>query len=95
MGDHGGLAIKGWAMAEKGDDREGLRAATLYVAIELSRSGWLAAVLARGAQRPSRHQLKAGNAAQLLALIARRRGTATRVCTCYEDGVIPAPYRFR
>lgn len=60
--------------------------ATLYIAIELSRSGWLAAVLGPGGQRPSRHPLKAGDVDKLLALIARTRGTAVRVCSCYEAG---------
>lgn len=60
--------------------------ATLYVSIELSRSSWLAAVLGHGAQRPSRHKLEAGDVGGLLALIARTRGTATRVCSCYEAG---------
>jgi transposase len=60
--------------------------ATLYVAIELSRSSWLAAVLVQGTQRPSRHKLDAGDVDGLLALIARARGTATHVCSCYEAG---------
>ena len=67
-------------------DRVGAAGATLYIAIELSRSGWLAAVLSPGEQRPSRHKLKAGSVDRLLALIARLRGSATRVCSCYEAG---------
>src|SRR5260370_36533164 len=67
-------------------NQDGGMAATLYVAIELSRSGWLVAVLGPGAQRPSRHKLAAGDVDGLLALIARTRGTATRVCSCYEAG---------
>jgi transposase len=73
-------------MQSNGFDRASSRAATLYVALELSRSGWLAAVLGPSGQRPSRHALKAGDADKLLALIARRRGTAARICTCYEAG---------
>jgi transposase len=67
-------------------DLVGAESATLYVAIELSRSSWLVAVLENGAQRPSRHKLEAGDVEGLLALIARRRGTASRVCSCYEAG---------
>jgi transposase len=59
---------------------------TLYVAIELSRSSWLAAVLGHGTQRASRHKLEAGDVEGLLALIGRTRGTASRVCSCYEAG---------
>src|ERR1700716_371524 len=60
--------------------------ATLYVALELSRSSWLVALLAPEAQRPSRHKLAAGDVAGLLALISRTQGTAARVCSCYEAG---------
>ena len=67
-------------------DSTGASGATLYIAIELSRSGWLVAVLGAGAQRPSRHKLEAGDVDGLLALIVRNRGTATRVCSCYEAG---------
>jgi transposase len=73
-------------MDGNGSDPVGARSTTLYVALELSRSSWLAAVLGRGAQRPSRHKLEAGDVDGLLALIARTRGTATRVCSCYEAG---------
>jgi transposase len=73
-------------MDEKAINQGGAVPATLYVAIELSRSGWLVALLGPGAQRPSRHKLAAGDVDGLLALIARTRGTATRVCSCYEAG---------
>jgi len=73
-------------MEGKGSDRVDVASRTLYVAIELSRSGWLAGVLGHGGQRASRHKLKAGDVDGLLALIARTRGTATRVCSCYEAG---------
>jgi transposase len=65
------------------DDAE---ASTLYVAIELSRSNWLVALSTPGGQRPSRHEVEAGKVDELLALIARRRGAAARVCSCYEAG---------
>jgi transposase len=73
-------------MEANGSDVVGARSATFYIAIELSRSSWLAAVLGPGAQRPSRHKLKAGDVDGLLALIGRTRETATRVCSCYEAG---------
>jgi transposase len=73
-------------MEANGSDVVGARSATFYIAVELSRSSWLAAVLRPGAQRPSRHELKAGDVDGLLALIGRTRGTATRVCSCYEAG---------
>jgi transposase len=73
-------------MEGNGSDPVGAASTTLYVAIELSRASWLAAVLERGAQRPSRHKLEAGDVDGLLALIARTRGTALRVCSCYEAG---------
>ena len=73
-------------MQSNGFDRAEWSGGRLYVALELSRSGWLAAVLEPGAQRPSRHALRAGDADQLVALIARRRGAAARICTCYEAG---------
>jgi transposase len=76
----------GGVMEANGSDVVGARSATFYIAVELSRSSWLAAVLGPGAQRPSRHKLKAGDVDGLLALIGRARGTATRVCSCYEAG---------
>jgi hypothetical protein len=68
-------------MEANGSDVVGARSATFYIAVELSRSSWLAAVLRLGAQWPSRHKLKAGDVDGLLALIGRTRGTATRVCS--------------
>lgn len=73
-------------MEWNGSDPTGAVSPTLYVAIELSRSSWLVAVLRCGAQRPSRHKLEAGDVDGLLALIDRTRGAATRVCSCYEAG---------
>jgi transposase len=71
---------------EIGGDPVDAASVTLYVSIELSRSSWLVAVQGHGAQRPSRHKLAAGDADGLLTLIARVRGTATRICSCYEAG---------
>ena len=71
---------------EKSARQEDAASARLYVAVELSRSDWLVAVLAPGAQRASRHKLEAGDVEGLLALVARARGRAERVCSCYEAG---------
>ena len=65
----------------------------IYLALDLSRSGWVAAVLLPGAQRPSRYKLEAGQCDGLLRLIARAKAIAenriegtVRVCSCYEAG---------
>jgi transposase len=68
--------------------------ATVYVALELSRSSWLVAIQGSDEGRPSRHKVGAGDAKRVVALIdqarraaARRCGKeATRVCSCYEAG---------
>src|SRR5919202_1397286 len=67
--------------------------ATLFVALDLSRSSWVAAVHApHAAGKVSRHKLAPG-AEGLLALIERIRGQAeralgapVRVASCYEAG---------
>jgi transposase len=79
---------------EAGDlqDRAGL--ATIYVALELSRSSWLVAIQGSDEGRPSRHKVGPGDAKRVLALIeqarrvtARRSGKeVVRVCSCYEAG---------
>jgi transposase len=65
----------------------------IYVALELSRSGWLVAVLRPGEQRPSRYKIEAGGRDRLLALLGRAKAAvepqtkgAVRVCCCYEAG---------
>jgi transposase len=65
----------------------------IYLALDLSRSSWLAAVLLPGAQRASRYKLEAGQRDGLLRLIARAKAIAekrgegpVRVCSCYEAG---------
>jgi len=50
--------------------------ATLFVALELSRSTWLAALHSPIADNVSRHRLDGGDTEGLLALIARKRGQA-------------------
>lgn len=67
--------------------------ATVYAALELSRSGWLMAVLRPGERRAAHHRLKAGDARGVVALLeAARQADATpltgpvRVCCCYEAG---------
>ena len=64
--------------------------ATLFVALDLSRSSWVAAVHAAG--KVSRHKLAPG-AEGLLALVGRARdqaeralGAPVRVVSCYEAG---------
>jgi transposase len=66
--------------------------ATLFVALDLSRSSWVAAVHAPHADKISRHKLTPG-AEGLLALLGRVReqaeralGTPVRVVSCYEAG---------
>ena len=67
--------------------------ATLLVALELSRSSWLVAVSAPGADRVSRHDVAAGDGAALLGLLERLKRRAeranerpTRVVTIQEAG---------
>src|SRR3954454_22683450 len=66
--------------------------ATLFVALDLSRSSWVVAVHAPHAGKVSRHKLAPG-AEGLLALIGRVRGQAeralgapVRVASCHEAG---------
>jgi transposase len=65
----------------------------VYVAIELSKKGWLIALRGPAADRISLHRLAAGDAAGLLALIERFRraavettGTEVAVLACQEAG---------
>jgi transposase len=65
----------------------------VYVAVELSKKGWLIALRGPGSDRISLHRLAAGNAAELLALIERFRkaaaeavGTEVAALTCQEAG---------
>ncbi len=67
--------------------------ATVFVAIELSRKDWLAAVQSPRQERPGRHKLAAADARGLWAVIERERAAlqregwaAVRVVTCYEAG---------
>lgn len=67
--------------------------ATLFVALELSRSTWLVALHSPVADKVSQHRIEGGDADGLLALIARRRGQAeerlgrpVRVASCFEAG---------
>jgi hypothetical protein len=54
--------------------------ATMYVALEFSRSNWLVAIQGFDEGRRSRHKVGAGDA-------KRGSGTpAVRVCSCYEAG---------
>ena len=68
--------------------------ATVFVALELSRSAWLVAVHSPVADKVSQHRLDGGDTDGLLALIARKRGQAeekserpVRVSCCFEAGL--------
>lgn len=67
--------------------------ATLFVALELSRSTWLVALHSPIADKVSQHRLEGGDTAGLLALIGRKRemtaaklGGPVRVLCCFEAG---------
>ncbi len=67
--------------------------ATVFVAIELSRSSWVVAVHTPPADKIGLHRLAAGDVEGLLALIAHQRAWAekvlarpVRVASCYEAG---------
>src|SRR5215468_10677079 len=67
--------------------------ATIFVALELSKSSWLVALHSPVADKVSLHRFVGGDAAGLLALIARKQtqaearlGEAIRVLSCYEAG---------
>lgn len=67
--------------------------ATLFMALELSRSTWLVALHSPVADKVSQHRLDGGDTDGLLALIARKRGQAEeklgrrlRVACCFEAG---------
>ncbi|WP_424138721.1 hypothetical protein [Roseomonas chloroacetimidivorans] len=65
----------------------------VYVAVELSKKGWLVAIRGLAGDRISLHRLPAGNAAGLIAFIARARhaaaessGSEVPVLACHEVG---------
>jgi transposase len=67
--------------------------ATLFVALELSRSTWLVALHSPVADKVGQHRIEGGDADGLLALIAHRSGQAekrlgrpVRVVSCFEAG---------
>jgi transposase len=67
--------------------------ATVFVAIELSRSSWVVAVHTPPVDKIGLHKLAAGDVEGLLALIARQRARAEKalaqpvqVASCYEAG---------
>ena len=67
--------------------------ATVFVAIELSRSSWVVAVHTPPVDKIGLHKLAAGDVEGLLALISRQRaraekalGRPVRVASCYEAG---------
>ena len=67
--------------------------ATLFVALELSRSTWLVALHSPVVDKVSQHRLEGGDTEGLLALITRKRmqaaeklGRPVRVACCFEPG---------
>src|SRR5829696_1815150 len=67
--------------------------ATLFVALELSRSMWLVALHSPLSDKVSQHRIEGGDVEGLLALIARKReqaqarlGRPIRVVSCFEAG---------
>ena len=67
--------------------------ATLFVALELSRSTWLVAVHSPVVDKVSQHRLEGGDTRGLLELIMRKRtqaaeklGRPVRVACCFEAG---------
>jgi transposase len=66
--------------------------ATMFVALELSKSNWLVALHSPVADKVSLRRFVGGDVAGLLALIARKQtqaearlGRTIRVLSCYED----------
>lgn len=71
----------------------GAERATMFVALELSKSNWLVALYSPAADTVSEHRLTGGDVAGLLALIARKQaqaeaklGHGIRILSCYEAG---------
>src|SRR5215207_1007170 len=67
--------------------------ATLFLALELSRSTWLVALHAPATDKVGQHRLGGGDAEGLLDLIVRKRvqaeeklGRPVRVACCFEAG---------
>src|SRR5215469_15923703 len=67
--------------------------ATMFVALELSKSSWLVALHSPVADKVSLHRFVGGDVAGLLTLIARKQtqakarlGRTIRVLSCYEAG---------
>ncbi len=81
------------SIAESPESVSGGSRATVYAAVELSRSKWLVAVLPPDAARPSRYGVPAGDGHKLVVLLERARllaerrlAAAVRVRCCYEAG---------
>src|SRR3712207_5803322 len=71
----------------------GAAPATLFVALELSRSTWLVALHSPVADKVSQHRLAGGDTEGLLELLTRKRaqaveklGRPVRVACCFEAG---------
>lgn len=71
----------------------GEKTATIFVALELSKSAWLVALHSPTADKISLHRLQGGDTAGLMTLIERRREQAqtalarpVQAMSCYEAG---------
>ncbi len=67
--------------------------ATLFVALELSKSKWLVGIHLPGSGKLSEHSVPGGDLGALLALIEKKRkqaeqvpGSKVRVVSCFEAG---------
>jgi transposase len=66
---------------------------TMYLALELSRSSWLAAARLPGAEKVVMHRIAAGDVVNILGFVARQRaraearlGAPVRIVSCFEAG---------
>jgi transposase len=66
---------------------------TMYLALELSRSSWLAAAHLPGVEKVVMHRLAAGDLTNILGFVARQRaraearlGAPVRIVSCFEAG---------
>lgn len=66
---------------------------TMYLALELSRSSWLAAARLPGAEKVVMHRIAAGDVENILGFVARQRaraearlGAPVRIVSCFEAG---------
>lgn len=79
--------------ADHPDTPAGCEYATIYIAIELSKSKWQLGMMMPGAEKMSRYRLDGGDLAALSNVLARARakaeqlGKPVRILSCYEAGL--------